>query len=177
MIPQLWMWLVLAMAPCGAPVACKCAEPSIEESYARSEAVFRGVVLEIGEPVSERLSEGTVTPLPPDANGMPGALVTGGTFTLPVEPVTFRVTGRWKGARADTLVVGNLYFCGVAFEPGREYLVYATRGEDGKLGTNFCLRTRVMDRDPRLIYQAGVEDVPVLDRLARARRPRSRAQG
>ena len=171
MILPVWFWLVLAPAPCGETAWCKCAQPGIEEDYARSEAVFRGVVQALGERTDDGF-ESIVTPLPPDSNGMPVVSVqvrrTGSG--LPGQRVTFRVTGRWKGARADTLAVVNLDLCGVVFEPGREYLVYAERDPDGKLVTSFCHRSRAFVPDPRSIFAPAAEDLPVLDRLARGRR-------
>jgi hypothetical protein len=137
MILPVWLWMMLAAAvPCGAPAMCSCAVPSAETKFGEAEAVFRGVVVEVDE----------LNSLPP------------GVWR---RPVTLRVTRRWKGSEAETIVVGDHPGCAVAFEAGKEYVVYADRGADGRLETSFCDRSRL------LVHAA--EDVPVLDRLARDR--------
>lgn len=128
-----WMlWLMLAGAPaCGDAPFCSCAIRPAEVSFARAEAVFAGEVVRTGE-----------------MGGEPG------------QPVALRITRRWKGAAADTVTVHDAHPCGVYFQPGTEYLVYALRGEGGTLYTTFCARTRPLAR-------AG-EDLPVLDALVSA---------
>jgi hypothetical protein len=134
MILPVWLWMVLAAAtPCEASAMCSCRIPSPEAKYGEAEAVFRGVVVEVDDLAS----------LPP------------GVWR---RPVTLRVTRRWKGSEADTVVVGDHPGCAVGFEAGKEYVVYADRGAGGRLETSFCDRSRL------LVH--AVEDVPVLDRLA-----------
>jgi hypothetical protein len=115
LIPILTIWLTMAGAPaCGSAALCSCAIRSPDISYARAEAVFAGVVTQVGE-------------------------MDGGW-----QPVTLRVTRAWKAAAADTLVVHDAHPCGVYFRPGEAYLVYALRAEDGALYTTFCARSRLL---------------------------------
>lgn len=120
MILPLWLWTMLAAAaPCGAPALCSCRLPSPEAKYGEAEAVFRGVVVEVGEL----------------------AWRPAGTWR---RPVTLRVTRHWKGSETGTLVVGDYPGCAVGFEAGKEYVVYADRGAGGRLETSFCDRSRLL---------------------------------
>nr|MBA3951825.1 hypothetical protein [Rubrobacter sp.] len=59
-------------------------------------------------------------------------------------PVTFEVEEAWKGASEGSVVVygqGPEPSCGIDFERGETYLVYAYRS-DGYLGTDYCGRTK-----------------------------------
>jgi hypothetical protein len=131
----LTLWLMLAGEPaCAERTLCSCAIRSQELSFTRAEAVFTGVATELGELAAE---EG--------------------------QPVTFRVTRRWKGtAAAGTIVVRDAHPCGVYFRAGSEYVVYALRSERGQLYTTFCARSRLLSE--------GAEDVRALDAMT----PRSR---
>lgn len=133
---KVWLYfLVLALAGnlvlAGGPqadkaYACSCAGTrDVEETFERSAAVFSGEVVK-AEEVSPESSD------PPD----PGDPFLG--------PVTFEVEEAWKGASKDSVVVygqGPEVSCGIDFERGETYLVYAGRA-DGYLTTDYCGRTK-----------------------------------
>ena len=120
--------LLLAGGPhAGTAHACSCAgAQTTEEAFRASDAVFSGEVVEVGELPSE-----------------PG----GGTMTaMPyLAPVTFDVRSSWKGVSGASAVVhgqGPSASCGLDFERGETYLVFAGRpGTDGPLHTDFCGNT------------------------------------
>ena len=99
--------------------ACSCLPPGPPaEELARSSAVFAGKVTSFTAP---------------------GA----GTDT---RTVTFQVSQTWKGAQQGTIVATtprDSAGCGVEFEVGREYLVYAGT-TDGKLSVSLCSRTALL---------------------------------
>ena len=123
-------------APGGAALACSCAPRGpLANTYAAADAVFSGEVLE-GRWEGRRFM------------------------------AKFRVNGAWKGVSGSTAAVETGSFvagCGVRFEPGKSYLVYAQRAAGG-LATNVCLGTR------RLYGETGdAEKEPGLDAVARKR--------
>ncbi len=69
------------------------------------------------------------------------------SFAEDMGPVTFDVKQSWKGELQDSAVVygqGSGMICGLNFEEGKSYLVYAYdsgTGEDGSLETNLCTST------------------------------------
>jgi hypothetical protein len=105
--------------------ACTCAETrGVEETFERSSAVFSGKATKVEE-------------------FSPGSPETGDAL-LGLGPVTFEVQEAWKGASGDSVVVygqGPGVSCGLDFERGETYLVYAYR-IDGDLGTDYCGRTK-----------------------------------
>ena len=110
--------------------ACSCAGTwDTDEEFQRSTAVFAGEVVEVGELSVERAG--------PTDPGMPL-----------LAPVTFDVEGAWKGVSGDSAVVhgqGPGPSCGLDFERGETYLVFAGRaggGENGPLQTDLCSSTR-----------------------------------
>ena len=109
--------LVIAMQPT-CVFACSCLPPGPpEDALADAAAVFSGRV--------------TAVSAPADAGG-----------SMPVQ-VTFAVARSWKGVDRPAIVVNtpaSSASCGVNFEKGQEYLVYALRSE-GRLETNLCSRT------------------------------------
>jgi hypothetical protein len=113
-------WFVLLCTIFVAPdaLACSCIPPGPPaDELQKAAAVFAGEVVRMtgGE------GEGTVT-------------------------VTFRVSKVWKGPQERTLVVttpGSSASCGVSFEEGKSYLVYA-HGEEGELMVNLCSRTAAL---------------------------------
>lgn len=186
MILPVWsLWLVLGGSPPSLPApwtssngdalpcpatqaaapatACKCGFNTVEGELASSRAVFSGVVLHAGEwtPAAARSDSA-------------GATLRGPTGP---QPVTLRVTRGWKGAVAgDTITVGNLVVCGVIFQPGGEYLVYAHDYEPaGGLFTSPCQRTRRIapPNDGWMeVLPPTSEEMALLDRIApRAARP------
>ena len=110
--------------------ACSCAGTwDTDEEFQRSTAVFAGEVVEVGELSVERAG--------PTDPGMPL-----------LAPVTFDVEEAWKGVAGDSVVVhgqGPGPSCGLDFERGETYLVFAGRsgeGENGPLQTGLCSSTR-----------------------------------
>ena len=157
-----WLgWLLLAL-PCGSAPVCKCRLLSVEGELARAEMVFAGTVLNVAENFVAPAME-PPEPARPDGSG--GWIVSGGRgIGMPERPATFAVTRGWKGAGAgDSVTVNDLVLCAELFQPGREYLVYAVRSEQGRLVTSRCERTRLLAEVP--------EDVRLLDSLAARGRP------
>ena len=119
--------LLLGGTQAGEAYACTCAGTrSVEETLKKSAAVFSGEVVKAEEEPPE----------PPDGNG---------SF-LGLGPVTFKVEETWKGASEDSVTVygqGPGVSCGMDFEKGETYLVYAYRS-DGNLGTDYCGRTKLL---------------------------------
>lgn len=123
--------LVLAAGPyAGGAHACSCAGGgSTEKEFRQSTAVFSGEVVEVGE-----LPTSPQGPMDP---GMPF-----------LAPVTFDVNAAWKGVAGDSVVVhgqGPGASCGLDFEPGETYLVFAGgtgRSGEGPLQTGLCSETR-----------------------------------
>ncbi len=111
--------------------ACSCAGgESTEEAFLRATAVFSGGVVEIGDLPTEQWD-----PTGPD---------------LPLlAPVNFHVKGAWKSVGEGPVVVhgqGPAPSCGLDFERGETYLVFAGSsgsGEDGPLQTGLCSATRL----------------------------------
>lgn len=96
--------------------ACSCAPPSqtTNDDFQKATAVFVGRVLD----VQRKENAENIT-------------------------VKFTVQKYWKGKISNTVKVmtaSNSAACGVNFEVGKDYLVYATEN-NGKLSTNLCSRT------------------------------------
>lgn len=111
--------LLLFTLPLASPAsACSCLPPPPpQEALHQADAVF------LGEVVENRLVER------PDR--------------WEERRVTFRLSRRWKGPEAAEIVVAtprDEAGCGVWFEPGTTYLVYAHTSE-GHLQTTLCTRT------------------------------------
>ena len=129
MLLVLVMGLSLAVLDARPAHACSCAASrSNEEAFRWSDAVFSGEVVDIGE-------------LPPEPPGTT-------TMTMPfLNPVTFDVKEAWKGVALDSVVVhgqGTSASCGLDFERGETYLVFAGRiseDEDTALQTDYCGNT------------------------------------
>jgi len=105
--------------------ACTCIDiPSLEENLASAAVVFAG----------------RVTAIQPAGDGL-NVIVT-------LAPLM-----RWKGGVSATVTVvtgENGGLCGVAFETGREYLVFATPYTPGPpaLVTHLCTRTAPVENNP-----------------------------
>lgn len=111
-------------APC-LDARCTCIERAEPEVALKvSDAVFVGSVLRTREIVLREEESG---------------------IELPAREVTLRVSRAWKGALGDTVVVTTGWGggdCGYPFLERAEYLVYASRTEEGTLTTSICSRTR-----------------------------------
>lgn len=104
--------------------ACSCLPPGPPADALRdSAAVFAGEAVSV------------------DARRAPGEA----DDTSPMSyDVRFRVSEAWKGIDGETVTVttaGSSAACGIAFEEGADYLVYAYRPEGGELMTGLCSRT------------------------------------
>ncbi len=132
--------------------ACECMHaPEALDALADSNAVFRGTVTEVRDPQpSLRLQSSfpfVVYDIPPYA-----ALT-----------VTIAVSQTWRGPmyRKITLTTGRFYSgCGVPFQNGHEYLVYAYYNGIGELITHRCSRTAVIDHAYADLALFGPGDLP-----------------
>ncbi|KLH95829.1 hypothetical protein AA984_28610 [Brevibacillus formosus] len=115
--------------------ACSCARPPDPlTAKDRSAAVFTGKVLQ----VNERTDWLRWLPFwdKPERGGF---------------DVIFEVQSTWKGVdqtQVQIVTSGLGGACGIPFQPGQEYLVYASYWELNELETNICTRT-VMKSDAR----------------------------
>lgn len=153
----LWLWLAGMAAPwCGDAVPCSCRLNTVEDEFARSHAVFSGVVVRVGE-----LTRDSIIPAGETRVDSTGVM----SVSLPIRaddlswPVTLRVDAAWKGAAAgDSVGIADLGGCPVGFRVGEAYLVYAVRDDQGVLRTSYCMRTRAL--------QVVRDDVRALDSIA-----------
>ena len=128
-------------APAG---ACSCGEssPPCQATW-EAAAVFVGEVLSVqdGDP-------------PPDRRG----IIDGS------RQVTFRVLEGFRGVSTSRVLVftdGNRSSCGMDFQKGATYLVYAARFMEGSLYTHMCSRTKpVAAASADLEYLRGPARVP-----------------
>jgi hypothetical protein len=114
--------------------ACSCAivgsqKEMVESGLSSSDAVFSGEVVDFEKsPSGTTMMEGTMWM---DASAPATA--------------TLRVSEVWKGPERETFKVSTLSqetACGVPFEEGREYLVYAYGGQG--LETDLCSQTKLL---------------------------------
>lgn len=115
--------------------ACSCMEMDVPTAFARADAVFEGRVASI-----ERTSDGV------------GAV-----------RVTFDVVQQWKGIDHEHVVVetaADSAACGVAFEEGTSWLVYA-QDVEGVLHTGLCSRTKRIEEADEDRAELGAAVVPV----------------
>lgn len=122
--------------------ACSCASPqTVEAQFSRSEAVFAGRVLDVNE---QRNLNGSMT-----------------------KAALFEVSSIWKGAPISQIIIhtgsggGD---CGIHFENGKEYLVYAGRstmyGDKELLVTIICDRTVALDQAQEDLAVLGAGTLP-----------------
>lgn len=111
--------------------ACSCARPPDPlTALERSDAVFAGKVLQVNKHTNWR-------------NWIP-------FWTSPGiwgYDVMFEVQTAWKGVdQTQVLIVtdGVGGGCGIAFQPGDDYLVYASYWEGSDLASNICTRTTLL---------------------------------
>jgi hypothetical protein len=110
-----------AAMPC---LGCSCADLGWREVHDGAAAIFRGTVLAEQQPSWwDRLLWNL-----------------GAADDLPDPRAILRVEAVWKGDPGRAVAVENAG-CGLAFAPGRSYVVYAFRTEDGGLWTSGCSPT------------------------------------
>lgn len=126
--------------------ACSCAGiPSPEEGLRNSDAVFWGEVVDIGS-LNVKDQEATTA---------------SGPF---LDPVTFNVKESWKGVSEESATVygqGDEVSCGLNFEKGESYLIYAGRPdgqEDRALETNLCSATTPFSDTESAVRALGPPD-------------------
>ena len=119
--------------------ACSCAQPSPpKESLEQSCAVFAGRVVDIDVP--------------------------SGIVNSSADPVkvTFEVSKIWKGPDYKTLVLTTARdeaSCGYSFKQNEEYIIYAY-GEENKLSTDICSRTRLLTNAQEDLQELGEGNLP-----------------
>ncbi len=121
--------------------ACDCTLASIEGALSSSDAVFTGKVSKIeylDNPLQKSPEPRTI--------------------------VTFNVSQWWKGSNEKQAVlhtVHNYFTCnGFWFKENEEYLVYASKQDDGTLGTSFCKRTTILARANEDLTKLGKGTLP-----------------
>ncbi|MBX3243886.1 MAG: hypothetical protein KF685_05470 [Acidobacteria bacterium] len=99
----------------------------VEEAKNSADAVFAGEIVEI------RFSESEMS-------------VSDEKIAL-TRYAKFRIERSWKGLEDKEFVeisTGNICcICGVSFEKGQRYIVYAAKQKDGTFSTDTCTRTRM----------------------------------
>lgn len=116
-------------------LACKCELLNTSDAYSKADVVFSGIVASFFD------REGN---------------------EQVYKDVEFVVYDSWKGNENDPRVVTistetSSDACGFDFVEGREYLVYAFEGNDGKLYTNTCSRTTLLSLVP--------DEIAVLEKI------------
>jgi hypothetical protein len=70
--------------------------------------------------------------------------------------VVFAVQRAWRGVSSERVSVTSLVSdCMFAFEIGREYLVFARKGDDGRPTTGICMRTSALPAAGPILAQLG----------------------
>lgn len=128
-------YLSVAVRPAA---ACFCLlPPEFEADYAISDAVFTGRVIDVEWGRRSLLFNNRIT------YAIAPKLAAKMFWRNNLRRVEFEVNQAWKGVETTTVIVrtgrggGD---CGMGFDPGREYLVYA-REFEGMLLTSVCSRT------------------------------------
>lgn len=127
--------LVNPSAPSAHACSCMMPEPP-QESLAKSEAVFSGKVTSVKSDTDMQ------------------------------QVIAIDVTNIWKGVSSSKIAITtprDSAACGVNFETGKEYLVYAYSDEDGSLATNLCSRTHEItanDEDVKALGKGNPVETP-----------------
>jgi hypothetical protein len=122
----------VALAHAAPARACSCLQMPPRQVFEESDAVFEGRVLEIV----------------PNDNGITARL---------------EVVQSWKGVeieRVEVRTAGDSAACGIAFEVGTSWLVYAD-DENGVLSTGLCSRTARIEEAEEDLAALGAGVVPV----------------
>lgn len=127
--------VLLGFAPPGRAAACSCVQVSPTHALEEHDAVFEGRVVAVDAPS--------------DPSGRRVA--------------TFEVVQQWKGVERERVVVSTAAagsLCGVGFEEGTSWLVYADR-TGGELSTGLCSRTRRIEDAEEDLAALGAGVVPI----------------
>lgn len=119
--------------------ACSCIPPAPpQESLKQAVAVFTGKVVSIKNP--QGIFESSLDPI----------------------KVTFEIREIWKGVEGKTLSLTTAQSsasCGVSFEQGKDYIVYAHEGKEG-LEASLCSRTTEIANASEDVEALGVGAQP-----------------
>lgn len=106
--------------------------------------------------------EGTVASIEPGPDVVIDASL---GVTIPQLKVTFRDVKPWVGHATDAVMTGlNAEACGYQFQPGRRYVVDATKSSatGGAFGTGRCSHTRPIEEAAGLLaYLRSLSDAPL----------------
>ena len=121
--------------------ACSCLQTSVTDAFAQADVVFTGRVVSIrlGNPLE------------------PGVISTADPVLIALD-----VSGYWKGPVSRVITVTTRrseMSCGFTFQTGRDYLIYAYKGEAGRT-TDLCSRTRSVTKAADDLKSLGVAKVP-----------------
>jgi hypothetical protein len=119
--------------------ACSCSAGTPEAHFAAATAVFEGRVVSIARTGDPEVGPGRLE-------------------------VSLEVVQTWKAANTERLVVTTSTdgaACGVSFEQGRSYLVYASAGSDGRLVAGLCGGTTLREDADAIVATMGAGVTPV----------------
>lgn len=105
-----------------------------------------------------------IAPEPPQESLAKSAAVFSGKVTLVKsdsdlqQVIAIDVTNVWKGVSSNKVALTTAKdsaACGVNFEEGKEYIIYAYNNEDGDLATSLCSRTHEVTANDEDITALG----------------------
>jgi hypothetical protein len=135
--------ILVTVATCvgftGKADACSCRVGPRKNAFETSAAVFEGQV--------------TAIALKPKPSGFPGEIAS----------VSLTVIQAWKGIRTQQVTVltpASASECGVSFQLGKNYLIYAAASEGSELIVSACSRTREISKAETDIQAMGKGSVP-----------------
>lgn len=124
--------------------ACSCLVGTREKEFEVAAAVFEGQVTSVAPRPEVRGSSGKIT------------------------EATLKVVQAWKGIQTQQTTVltpASASECGMSFEVGKSYLIYAKALEGSNLGVTTCSRTRKISEAQGDIRAMGMGSVPVDPKL------------
>ena len=144
LLALLWSWM-----PASPAYACSCAESEPPaRAFSTTPAVFHATAL--ASTSSSGYSRSWITEL------LYGIGIGSGNYG---QEIPFEVISSWKGVDKTHVLIHTGFGggdCGVGFNQGDEYLIYAY-GNDDNLETNICTRTRPISRaSDDLTYLGGL---------------------
>jgi len=104
-----YFFLILLFLATSGAYACRCIEPSLDESFERSESIVKGKIEAIA--------------LLPDY---------GGSISI------VKVKKTWKNQTLDTIGIISLTNCSFVFEKNREYVLFIKKDKYGLYSTDKC---------------------------------------